>query len=261
MSRLLLLLLAVFSAACDRHSHRPHAFGSPLSPQEVMSGFEFLTTETQALQNDDFENPGLLWSEKGRDLFEASSGISPSCLSCHEDRLKGVAASFPKLGQQSGELLNLERQINLCRAEHQSAAPLEYESDELLALASYISLQSKGSERTVNVDGPIQKHYVNGKDYFFTRRGQFNLSCHQCHDLNWGKKLRGDTISQGHLNAFPAYRMEWQSLGSSHRRLRDCDIGVRAEPLPYGDQRYIELELYLAARSSGLAIEAPGVRR
>ena len=88
-----------------------------------------------------------------------------------------------------------------------------------------------------------------------------NLACDQCHDRNWGKQLRGDTISQGHPTAFPGYRMEWQRAGSLHRRFRDCDIGVRAEPLPLGSEGYKALELYLAWRAGDLPIEVPGVRR
>ena len=91
--------------------------------------------------------------------------------------------------------------------------------------------------------------------------GTISLSCHQCHDENWGKRLRGDTISQGHGNGFPAYRLEWQTLGSLQRRIRDCDAGVRAEPKAFGDPTYIDLELYLSTRASGLNLESPAIRR
>lgn len=37
-------------------------------------------------------------------------------------------------------------------------------------------------------------------------------------------------------------------------------IGMRAEPFPYGAPEFIELELYLMSRASGLRIETPGVR-
>ena len=94
-----------------------------------------------------------------------------------------------------------------------------------------------------------------------TRRGQLNFSCQQCHDETWGKRLRGDTISQGHGNGFPAYRFEWEGFGSLHRRLYDCDTGVRAEPFPLGSQTYVDLEYYLAIRASGLPVESPGIRR
>ena len=106
-----------------------------------------------------------------------------------------------------------------------------------------------------------EAQFKRGRAYFYTRRGQLNLSCSNCHNQNWGKQLRGDTISQGHGNGFPAYRFEWQNIGSLHRRFRDCDMGVRAEPLPYGSATYIALELYLAERSKGLTVETPAVRR
>ena len=111
------------------------------------------------------------------------------------------------------------------------------------------------------MSGPAEVWYRRGEDYFFTRRGQYNLACNQCHNDNWGRQLRGDTISQGHGTAFPGYRFEWQSLGSLQRRLRDCDAGVRAEPLAYGSDDYLAVELYLAKRAEGLPIEVPGVRR
>ena len=57
---------------------------------------------------------------------------------------------------------------------------------------------------------------------YFKAHGQMNLACTQCHDQNWGKRLLAETISQGHGNAFPAYRLEWQSVGSLQRRIRAC---------------------------------------
>ena len=88
-----------------------------------------------------------------------------------------------------------------------------------------------------------------------------NLSCAHCHDRNWGKKLLAETITQGHGNDYPAYRLEWQTLGSLQRRVRACFFGVRAEMPTYGAQALLDLELYLAWRGRGLPVGAPGVRR
>ena len=233
--------------------------GSP--PKTMVSGFEFLTESTQAQQKDSFENPGYFWVDQGQKLFTQAPANGASCAACHESGLEGVAASYPALDEQSGQLINLEGRINLCRSRHQNAEPFEYESEDLLALTSYVANQSAGTPINVEVSPETEENYRNGEEYFFTRRGQFNLSCDQCHNQNWGKKLRGDTISQGHVNGFPAYRFEWQTLGSLHRRLHDCDTGVRAQPFPLGSQTYIDLEYYLAVRSSGLEIETPAIRR
>ena len=64
--------------------------------------------------------------------------------------------------------------------------------------------------------------------------GQLNLSCAQCHDDNWGKRLAGSVIPQAHPNGYPIYRLEWQSVGSLQRRLRNCIFGMRAEPFAFG---------------------------
>ena len=55
--------------------------------------------------------------------------------------------------------------------------------------------------------------------------------------------------------------LEWQTMGSLHRRLRACSLGVRAEVLDYGAPKYLALELYLAWRGEGLPMESSAVRR
>ncbi|MEO0981328.1 MAG: sulfur oxidation c-type cytochrome SoxA [Pseudomonadota bacterium] len=251
---------AALLGACGADAPAPER--TDLNPADAVSGYTFLTPETQALQDDDFANPGFLWVDQGRALFASTDGVSASCASCHEaPGLAAAAPTHPKIDAASGDLVNLEGRINLCRARYQDAEPLPYESEALLSLTAYVASLSRGAPMSVVVDGAAQASYAMGRDYFFTRRGQLNLACSQCHDDNWGRKLRGDTISQGHGNGFPAYRLEWQGLGSLHRRFQDCDAGVRAAPLDAGSDTYVALELYLAARSEGLAMETPAVRR
>lgn len=258
------LLITVALAACDAAEPSDTAKTSGLEPTESVSGYTFLTPETQAQQDDDFLNPGFLWVDQGEDLFTKAEGNAASCMSCHDGNgidLTGAATHYPAIDEPSGALVNLEGRINLCRTRHQKTDALAYESEALLALTAYVASLSRGAPMAVSIDERTEPFYEAGERYFFTRRGQLNLSCHQCHNQNWGKRLRGDTISQGHGNGFPAYRLEWQSLGSLHRRLRDCDAGVRAEPREYGSDDYLALELYLAKRSEGLTVETPAVRR
>ena len=91
-------------------------------------------------------------------------------------------------------------------------------------------------------------------------QGQLNLSCGQCHDDNWGKHLAGNTVPQAHPTGYPIYRLEWQSLGSLQRRLRNCMIGMRAESYAYGAPEYVDMELYLMWRARGMKMETPAVR-
>ncbi len=254
---LLASLLAVAAGATG--DTRSFADRPDLPAAAVQSGSAFLTRESRALQSDDFANPGYLWVERGRELF--NSGQQP-CGSCHRDEaLVGAAAHYPQYDPAAGKLLNLEGRINRCREQHQQAAPLAYEADDLLALTAYVASRSQGLPIKVAIDGEAAAWFQRGRAYYFQRRGQLNLACNQCHDDHWGDKLRGDTISQGQPNAWPAYRLEWQTFGSLHRRIRDCDAGVRAEPHASGSDIFTSLELYLAWRARGLTLESPGIRR
>ncbi len=256
MKRAAACLLAI-TAACA------HAQERSLPLDQLKSGSTFLGQDLRTLQADEFANPGMLWVERGEKLWRETAGKkSVACASCHQERsMRGVAASYPKIDKASGKLLNLESRINLCRVEHMGAEPLRYEFEELLALTAYVARQSRGTPLAVSIDGAARAHFDAGRASYYQRRGQMNLSCAHCHDANWGKRLLSETISQGHPNAYPAYRLEWQTMGSLERRLRACLSGIRAEMLPYGAQEYLDLELYLAWRAQGLPIETPGVRR
>ena len=47
---------------------------------------------------------------------------------------------------------------------------------------------------------------------------------------------------------------------NANRGLRNCMIGVRAEPYEYGAPETVALELYLMERARGMVIETPAVR-
>ncbi len=233
----------------------------PLQPRP---GLEFQSRATQTLQGDDSANAAMLWIEQGANLWQRAEGqTNKSCATCHGEAvvtMKSVAAHYPKVGAD-GQVINLEGRINICRTSQQGAVPLAHESNGLLALTGYLALLSRGLPKQVQIDGPAASAFKRGRDFWLTRQGQMNLACSQCHDDNVGRKLRGDTISQGQSHGWPGYRLEWQSLGSLQRRLRACSLGVRAEILAYDAPDYLALELYLAWRGGSLPMESPGVRR
>jgi sulfur-oxidizing protein SoxA len=236
-----------------------------IPPERLKSGSEFLGADLRALQSDELANPAMLWVERGAKMWNERAGSAGrSCADCHQDAAKtmrGVAAAYPKFDAARGRLFNLEGRINACRSEHQGAQPFKHESEALLSISAYVASQSRGLPVHVSIDGPARKHFDAGRAAYYRRRGQMNLACAQCHEQNWGRRLFAETITQGHPNAWPAYRMEWQTVGSEERRLRACLSGVRAEMLPYGSPEYLDLELFLAWRAEGLRVETPGVRR
>ncbi len=228
----------------------------PLS--ERRSGFDFMTAETQAMQRDDTLNPGMLWVLEGEALWR--QGNKP-CASCHaEGSMQGVAARYPAYDEKTQQPIDLAGRINRCRSENQGQAAYAPESRPLLSLAAYIGQQSRGLAVAPPEDPRLTPFIERGKAAFERRIGQLNFSCAQCHEQNWGQKLGGSPIPQGHANGYPIYRLEWQGLGSLQRRLRNCMIGVRAEPHAFGAPELVELELYLAQRAKGMAVEIPAVR-
>jgi sulfur-oxidizing protein SoxA len=232
--------------------------------ETIRSATEFLSAELRKEQMDETQNRGMVWVDQGATIWEVKAGAAAkSCAECHgaPASLHGVAARYPAIDQRSGRLFNIEGRINECRTKHQEAAPFSYESEPLLALTALIAYQSRGMPVAVDVEGPARSHFEAGRTFFEERQGQLNIACSECHVANVGRKLRGDTISSGVGLGYPAYRLEWQSLGSLHRRLKACQMGVRAEEFAPGSTQHLALELYLAWRARGLPLEAPGIRR
>lgn len=229
------------------------------------SGSTWLADDLKTQQDDPAINPGMLWVDDGEALWSEPAGASEkSCAGCHgdaEDSMTGVATRYPLVDETSGDLLNLEGRINRCRTRHQEAEPFAYETDQLLGLTAFVAHQSRGLPMDVSIEGPAAPFYKAGEAFFYRRQGQMNLACSNCHDDHAGERLRGDVISYGLGNGYPAYRLAWQAMGSLHRRLRACSLGVRAVQFDYGSENYLALELYLAKRAEGVLIETPAMRK
>jgi sulfur-oxidizing protein SoxA len=228
------------------------------------SGFEFMSPQTQAMQSDQASNPGMLWVADGERLWSQAQGSAgKSCASCHDDAVKsmrGVAARYPAFDKETKRPLDLMGRIKQCREKRQGGAPLDYQTDELLALASYVGYQSHDMPVAPPSDPRLQPFRDNGRAWFDRRLGQLQLSCASCHDERWGARLGGSIIPQGHPTGYPLYRLEWQTVGSLQRRLRGCLVGVRAEPFDFGSPEYVDIELFLMERAKGLKMETPAVR-
>ena len=231
---------------------------------ERRSGYDLMSRETRAMQDDDTANPGMLWVLEGETLWNRKTGdAARACAECHGDArtsMKGVAARHPAFDPAKGRPVALEQRVNACRVERQKAPALAYESRELLALTAYVARQSRGLPIDVAIDERTRPFVEAGRATFYRRQGQLNLACNQCHDDNWGRRLAGNVVPQGHPTGYPLYRLEWQSLGSLERRLRGCLTGIRAEPYDYGAPELVDLELFLMWRARGMPMDSPAVR-
>jgi L-cysteine S-thiosulfotransferase len=254
----------ICAVACALVSTAIVALAAEIPLNERKSGYEFMGPETRAMQDDDTANPASLWVLDGETLWKRRAGTaSKSCADCHgdaSDSMKGVAARYPAFNAARGRPVNLDQQINICRAERQQATPLPLEGKELLALNAYVARQSRGMPANVSIDERTQPFLEAGRALFYRRQGQLNFACAQCHDDNWKEKLAGSPITQAHPTGYPIYRLEWQNVGSLQRRLRNCITGMRVDNYPLGANELVDLELFLMWRARGMPMEAPAVR-
>ena len=257
MSRAALVIAALMVA-----TNVARAADIPLDQRR--SDSDFVSADTRAMQNDDTANPAMLVVLDGETLWNTKAGEThQSCADCHGDAansMKGVAARYPAFAAELGRPVDLEQRINMSRIADQKAEPLAFESKELLALTAYIARQSRGMPVAVKDDALAKPFIDAGREIFERREGQLNLSCAQCHDDNWGKKLAGNLVPQAMSTGYPIYRLEWQEVGSLQRRLRNCLSGMRAEPYDFGAPELVDLEYFLMWRARGLAMETPAVR-
>jgi sulfur-oxidizing protein SoxA len=213
---------------------------------------------------DDFDNPAMVFVDQAMDTWTTAEGSAEkSCASCHddvEDSMAGVRAVYPKWNEAAGEVRTLAMQINDCRENQMGAEKWKYTGGKMSAMEALISVQSRGMPVNVAIDGPVQSTWEQGKELYYTRTGQLELSCANCHEDNYGNMIRADHLSQGQINGFPVYRLKNTKLNTAHARFKGCVRDTRAETYSPGSAEFVALELYVASRGNGLSVEAPSVR-
>lgn len=230
---------------------------------EVMSGWLFRGTETRQMQMDDFDNPGMIFVEQAMEAWEVADGSEgKSCASCHNDidSMAGVKATYPKWDEAAGTVQTLQMQMNECRTDRMGAEAWGYDKGPAINMEAALSAVSRGMPVNVAIDGPAQSTWELGKELYYTRTGQLELSCSNCHEDSYGLMIRADHLSQGQINGFPVYRLKNTKLNGAHSRFKGCVRDTRAETFNPGSPEFIALELYVASRGNGLSVEGPSIR-
>ena len=245
-------------------THAPAADHLKGHLDDVYSGWLFRADETQALQMDDFDNPGMIFVDQARDAWDTVEGTEgKSCASCHgavEESMVGVKAVYPKWNEAAGEVRSLDMQINDCRVNRMGAEPWKLTKGKMTAMNALITLQSRGMPVNVAIDGPVREMWERGKEMYYTKTGQLEMSCASCHEEHYDNYIRADHLSQGQINGFPVYRLKNAKLNAVHARFKGCVRDTRAETYKPGSEDFLALELYVASRGNGLSVEGPSVR-
>ena len=229
---------------------------------EPRSGYEYIKQSTRNMQDDDFENPGMLTLEQGRQLFNTiPEGPGKSCAACHgaegEELDVMHIARYP-VHNGSG-LVTLQKQINRCR-ENNGGGSLPTDHRDLIALETFVRNRAAGELVNIQTDGPMAPLLEKGEQLYRLRYGLIDMSCQHCHDFYPGQRIRGQTISQGMGNGFPAYRLDIGEITNLNQRIQQCLLLMRAEPFDADSEEINLMGLYIMSRSNGLKIETPAVR-
>jgi sulfur-oxidizing protein SoxA len=202
--------------------------------------------------------------EEGEELFNTPFKNGKTFASCFRNGGIGIKSDYPYFDTKSGKVKTVELEINEC-LEKNGEKPLGYNKGKIASISAYMAYTTRG--QTIDVKIPHDQRaldaYENGKQFYYARRGQLNMSCAHCHVDNAGNKIRADILSPalGHLSHFPVYRSKWGGLGTVHRRFGGCNKQVRAKAFKPQSDEYRNLEYFLTYMSNGVPWNGPGARK
>jgi sulfur-oxidizing protein SoxA len=217
----------------------------------------------QWLQIEEFA-PYELAVEEGKTLFETPFANGKTYADCFPNGGIGVRQNYPYFDTERGEVVTLELAINECRVKN-GEEPLSYKKGAIASISAYMAYTSRGAKIDVKIpdDPRAMAAYESGKEFYYSKRGQLNFSCADCHVTNAGMMIRANKLSPalGHPSHFPVYRSKWGEMGTLHRRFDGCNKQVRANPLPAQGEEYRNLEYFMTYMSNGLEFNGPGARK
>jgi sulfur-oxidizing protein SoxA len=203
--------------------------------------------------------------ERGEELWNAPLADEAAYADCFERSLDEIRAAYPRFDAGRGEVVTLDVAINDCRRDH--GMPLyAYDSDDLISITAFLAFRARGKalETRIPADQPgALAAYEAGKRFYYSKRGQLNFACSDCHVVSAGQYVRADRLSAalGHPTHFPVYRSKLGAMITLHQRFAGCVRDVRAKPFELQSPEYRNLEYFLSYMSNGLEWNGPGARK
>ena len=275
-------LLSFFVGGCIAIAASTALFANP---QEDQAAFQnYYLTKFPDTPKDDFVNgiysidagsrdqwmdleefpPYEIAIDRGQELFETPFANGKSYADCFENGGIGIRNKFPYFDLEQGMVITAELAINQCREANGEKA-LRYKKGDIAAISAYMAYTTRGQKIDVVIpdDPRALAAYDMGKRFYYTKRGQLNFACADCHVGGSGGSVRTEMLSPalGHTSHFPVYRLKWGEIGTLHRRIAGCNSQVRAKPFKAQSEQYRNLEYFLTYMSNGLEYNGPGVRR
>lgn len=228
-------------------------------------GDEFMNYKNiRWLKRDGFN--GSLLEEEAQVIFSKPGSKGKSCASCHGskgEKLKGVAATYPKFDKKLGGMVSLSSRIKNCGSKYVGVNLPVNEGDNNL-LEVYVTLLSHGRPVQVDVSsGPQKKAFERGRDNFFKRVGQFGFACASCHTPPTVlKRLRGmrPSTPYGDGASYPIFEYpdypERHYIVTLQHQIQACASLARMKTEDEGSPEYTDMETFLRALSNGYEVNA-----
>jgi len=212
-----------------------------------------------------------IFVDKGEELFNKKFANGKGFADCFPNYKKGIRQNYPYFDTNSGKVVTLEGAINKCLTDNGEKA-YKWKTGNITYVSAYLAYLSRGNKINVKVpnDAKAMAAYNRGKNHFYAKRGQLNMSCADCHYHYAGSKIRADILSPalGQPSGFPVYRNKWagdsskgDGMGTLHRRYGGCNKQVRAKPFNAQSDEYKALEYFHTYMSNGLEVNGPSQRK
>jgi len=202
--------------------------------------------------------------EKGEELFNTPFANGKTYADCFENDGVSIRQNYPYFDTDTGRVVTLEMAINQCRKDN-GEKPLKAKKGAIADVSAYMAYTSRGEIFNITIpdDERAMDAYERGKKHFYTKRGQLNMACADCHMYYAGNRVRADILSPalGQPTHFPVYRSKWGGLGTLHRRYGGCNEQVRAKSFKAQSEEYAALEYFHTYMSNGLEVNVPGARK
>ncbi len=209
--------------------------------------------------------------DKGKVLFDKKFANGKGFADCFPNYKKGIRQNYPYFDTAKDEIVTLEGSINKCLTDN-GEEPYKLKKGKITYVGAYIAYLSRGKKFDIKVPNDLGaiKAYNRGKEHFYAKRGQLNMSCADCHYHYAGNHIRADVLSPalGHPTGFPVFRNKWSAksasgdgMGTLHRRYGGCNKQVRAKPFKAQSDEYKALEYFETYMSNGLEVNGPSQRK
>ena len=207
--------------------------------------------------------------DAGKTIWETPFKNGKTYADCMGD-IKSIRTKYPYYDAEKDTIVTAEGALNACKTDGDGEGFVDKEGKPVLnkgkiaQLMAYIAMENRGGKINVATpEGKAVDWYEKGKNYYYSKRGQLNMSCADCHTNNAGKMIRADLLSPavGHVTHWPTYRSADGEITTLHNRFMGCNTMVRAANEPAQADTYKALEYFLTYVSNGLEWNGPGSRK